>query len=68
MTDKRIQCIICKGKGSIQKPRKWPSKKDELELKVMAIRTLYNAHYSLRQIRDLLGYKSVRSIQVLLDK
>lgn len=59
-----VTCPVCKGKGKIMPP----SPRMDLTAKREAAHVLRNANYSLRQIRDLLGYKAVGGVQKLLKK
>lgn len=52
-------CPVCKGAGELPGPHK-QGRDLAAERKAMA-RTLRKAGYSFRQIRDFLGWKSVRS-------
>jgi len=61
-----MKCILCKGNGEIVEPRNWPNKLSVIALKRKAAKTLRKEHFSIRQIRDLLGYKSIGAIQRFL--
>jgi len=56
-------CPICKGKGKIITPRK----QSNHQMKVKAVLILRKENYSIREIMSLLGYKSPRSIQCILE-
>lgn len=58
----KIKCPICKGKGEIPRPAR---ERRLVDNRVMA-RLLSDAGYSVREIMRFLGYKSPRSVQVLL--
>ncbi len=63
-SSRSMPCPICKGKGRITPPSPRMSHPAKRE----AAHVLRSANYSLRQIRDLLGYKTVGGIQKLLKK
>ena len=58
-----IRCPICNGKGEIETPKCLINKKEAYS--IMA-KSLKKEGYSIRQTMKLMGYKSPRSIQVLL--
>lgn len=60
----KINCICCKGTGKIDKPKK----QSDLQIKINAAKTLRKAGYSIREIMNLLGYKSPQAIQYILEK
>jgi DNA-binding transcriptional MerR regulator len=60
------RCPICKGTGKLPKPRKVVRDRQE-ERRSMA-KTLRDAGYSMRQIQDFLGWKSVRSVSYALSR
>jgi len=55
-----IECPICKGKGKIENPF------HRYIVKRIMAKMLRKQGYSYRQIMRFLGYKSPRSIQVML--
>jgi DNA-binding transcriptional MerR regulator len=58
-SSERVTCPICRGEGSLPDPRKkFETKAAE---KAAMARTLREAGYSLRQIQEFIGWKSVRS-------
>lgn len=59
-------CPVCKGTGALPEPREH-GRDRTAERKEMA-KTLRKAGYSLRQIQDFLGWKSVRSAAVACDE
>lgn len=59
----KINCPVCKGKGFIIKPKKQPDR----QLKIQAASILRKNNYSIREIMSLLGYKSPRSVQYILN-
>ena len=61
-----MKCILCKGTGKIIEPRNWPDQLAVVDLKRKAAKALRKENFSIRQIRDLLGYKGVGSVQNLL--
>lgn len=61
-----MKCPICKGKGCLPEPKQ-RGRDMTLERRKMA-KTLRDAGYSLRQIRDFIGWKSVRSVVQTLEK
>lgn len=61
----KIKCPICKGKSEIEAPH--------LQQKMMRqkqdfVKILRKEGYSIREIMKVLGYKSPRSVAVLLEK
>lgn len=60
------RCPVCKGVGKVELPYKLRSKARINDI-VMA-KLLHKDGYSLRQIGKYLGYKSPRSIQLLLGQ
>lgn len=56
-----MKCPVCNGKGELDEPPTLPQKKD-------AVTVLREAHFSIREIQRLLGYKSPRSITKILDE
>lgn len=61
-----MKCPICKGKGCLPKPHQ--HKRDLTAERRKMAKTLRDAGYSLRQIRDCIGWKSVRSVTQTLEK
>jgi len=63
------ECILCSGTGKFKIPVK-NNGDDKKSRKSMdkAIRILRDKKFSLRQIQKLVGYKSVRSISVSLER
>lgn len=59
-------CPICKGTGKIEIPARLPV--DGYEIKKRIARELHEKGYSVRQIMRALGYKSPRSIQLMLKE
>ena len=62
-----MKCILCKGTGEIIEPRNYPAQLSVVALKRKAAKALKKENFSIRQIRDLLGYKGINSIQQFLD-
>lgn len=60
-----VPCVLCKGKGTIEKRKYSPG---DQELKERAIELLHKHGYGIRQIQRMLGYKSPRSIQQIVEK
>lgn len=56
-------CPICQGKGTVSLYR---SKNTEYR-KLMAKR-LHKQNFTIREIQTIMGYKSPRSVQTLLEK
>jgi len=61
---KKTECLLCKGTGKIAPPSKLRS----AELKNRAILILSKNGYGVREIQRLLGYKSPRSVGIVLEK
>lgn len=61
-----MKCPICKGRGELPEPRQHG--RDRAEEKKAMARTLRNAGYSLRQIQDFIGWKSVASARDAVDE
>lgn len=59
-----VECPVCKGSGKLPKPKH----SNEQQMKEVAVRALHEAGYSHRQIMEFCGYKSTRSISVILEK
>lgn len=61
------KCPACKGTGEIDfSPRHVED--HQRGMKQIVAETLIKSGYSFRQIAKILGYKSPRSVQYLLDK
>ncbi len=60
----KINCPVCKGKGFLVKPKK----QSDIKLKIQAASILRKNKYSIREIMALLGYKSPRSVQYILNR
>ena len=54
------ECPICKGSGDLPEPRL--TGRDLVKERQAITRTLRDCGYSLRQIQDFLGWKSVRTV------
>ena len=61
-----VKCPICKGKGELPEPRQVARDRDA-ERRKMA-RTLRENGYSLRQIQEFCGWKSVRSVVLAVER
>lgn len=61
-----MKCPCCKGTGELPDPRHKDA--DKRALRVRMAKSLKDAGYSYRQIQDLLGWKSVRSVSQALEK
>jgi hypothetical protein len=61
----KIKCPICGGSGTITAPQNIP--KDLLKERVRVAKTLKEGGYSIREIMQIMNYKSPRSIQILLE-
>lgn len=59
------ECPICKGRGRLPEPNTIERDRSA-ERKEMA-KTLRKAGYSMRQIQDFIGWKSVRSVQTAVE-
>lgn len=60
------KCPVCKGTGEFEYPKH--KEADTSEIKRRIAKDLTDQGYSRRQVARALGYKSVRSVQYLLDK
>lgn len=60
------KCVLCKGTGKYSLPKQ--IKYNEIEVKKHLAIKLSQEGYGLRQIQRILGYKSPRSIFVILQK
>lgn len=60
-----MKCPICKGRGELPEPRQHG--RDRADEKKKMAKTLRDAGYSLRQIQDFIGWKSVRSAAAAVD-
>lgn len=61
-----MKCPICKGKGDLPEPRS--TQRDKAAERRRMVRILRDAGYSIRQIADLIGYKSPRSVVLALEQ
>jgi DNA-binding transcriptional MerR regulator len=61
-----MKCPICKGCGELPEPNKIA--RDRAEEKQAMAKTLRDAGYSLRQIQEFIGWKSVRSAAAAVEK
>lgn len=61
---KKIDCPICKGKGNIILPYK--RKTDLIRIRHEIVKDLAKNGYSYRQIQKLVGFGSIRSVQVIV--
>lgn len=66
MREKNTTCPICNGTGEIESPKSLEI--DAVAVKKEMAQKLRFKGYSLRQIQNVLGYKSVRSVVYLLEK
>ena len=57
-------CPICRGSGKLKAPHQ---KQKFMREKEVTANNLRKLNYSIREIMDIMGYKSPRSIQVLLN-
>lgn len=62
---KKVQCPICHGKGEIDKAT---MRGKFLDKKESVCKLLKAEGYSVREIMNLLGFKSPRAVQYYLDK
>lgn len=62
----RGSCPICKGKGALPEPMN-ANETNEITNKVAA-HLLREEGYSIREIMRFLGYKSPRSVAILLEQ
>lgn len=60
----KICCPVCEGEGKIEAPS---LKQKMMEEKRKIAKSLQDQKYSIREIMRLMGYKSPRSIQQLLE-
>lgn len=58
-------CPICHGTGSIENPH---GKGKNMEFKIHVAKTLKEQGFSIREIMKVMGYKSPRSVQDLLNQ
>lgn len=63
-----MKCPICNGSGKIEDPRSEALKKMSINLKKKAVIILHKEGFGLRQIQRLIGYKSPRSVAVIINK
>ena len=61
-----MKCIICKGTGEIEEPKHKDIDGEMNAYKKAVANELHIKGYSYRQIMKALGYKSTRSISLLL--
>jgi hypothetical protein len=59
-----VKCICCNGTGTMDEPNH--KEVDMIEVKKEMALKLHSKGYSYRQIMKALGYKSTRSISLLL--
>jgi hypothetical protein len=64
--NKQYPCPICNGIGKLEFPAHMAV--DEIAVKKEMALKLHEKGFSLRQIQKALGYKSVRSIHLMLKK
>jgi hypothetical protein len=60
------RCPVCNGTGKLEIPKHREA--DMVEVNQKIAKDLVGRGYSYRQVMRVLGYKSVRSVQYLLDK
>lgn len=66
MTKKRnTDCPICGGTGRIEDPRLIDM--DNAEIKREIVLKLHEKGYSMRQVQRAVGYKSVRSVHLIIS-
>ena len=61
-------CPICRGEGKIKFGQLYSKKKEWLEIKNDMCITLKKDGYTYREIAHLLGYKSTRSVWLIVNK
>lgn len=61
-----MKCIICKGTGEIEEPKHKSIDGEMNAYKKAVAKELASKGYSYRQIQKALGYKSVRSVHLLI--
>lgn len=59
-----VDCPVCGGTGKVKPPKP----KKEMEEMVKVAKALKKAGFSFREIMELMGYKSTRSVSYLLGK
>ena len=62
------KCPVCKGKGTLPKPRKTEKELQATQRKHEMAKTLIDAGYSYREVADLLGYKSPSTVGFAVKK
>lgn len=62
--NEKQNCVVCKGTGKLPLP--YLKRKNAHINNIIMAKLLHKAGYSLRQIGKFLGYKSPRSIQLLV--
>ena len=62
--NEKVKCPVCRGTGKFELPHRMAI--DKMELQKYLATELRKKGYSIRQIQVALGYKSPRSIQILL--
>lgn len=60
----KIKCPICKGEGEINAPS---LRHKRMAAKTVIAQNLKDEGYSFREIMRIMGYKSTRSVGVLLE-
>lgn len=60
------KCPVCKGSGEFEYPKNQEANTTDIKKKIAE--DLTEKGYSRRQVARALGYKSVRSVQYLLEK
>lgn len=66
---KPIECPVCKGLGKMPAPRNTnKTTRPDIARKKAMCKAMTKAGYSYREIAAFLGYRSKRSISVLLGK
>lgn len=60
------KCPVCKGTGEFEYPKHQEADKTDINQRIA--KDLTEKGYSRRQVARALGYKSVRSVQYLLEK
>jgi hypothetical protein len=59
----RVECPVCLGWGTVDKPK---NDTDKQRQKERAVKALRKAGFSIREIMKMVGYKSPRSVSLII--